>query len=172
MQSVFGRDIFDAIGIADALCITTNGHVTRHGECVMGRGSAKQALTRWPGINRILANKINSSGNIVHILGSVKSTAILSFPVKPQSIVFDGSNAVRHMGSRFKVGDTVPGWAAKADINIIEKSCQRLVQLTNNASWKRVAMVAPGCGAGELSYSQIEPILRNYFDDRFWVFRR
>ena len=102
---------------AEILCITTNGYVKSSGQCVMGRGCAYQAKVRYPALPKKLGLLIQKYGNRVFDLGIQEdSKRIISFPVKPETVIFNGSNAVKHMRSRFRVGDTVPGWAAKADL--------------------------------------------------------
>ncbi len=41
-------NLWDADADNVLLCITTNGYVKNNGECVMGRGCALEAKTRWP----------------------------------------------------------------------------------------------------------------------------
>lgn len=155
---------------ANVVCITTNGFVKANGECVMGRGCAKQAATRYPELPAQLGSLIRKYGNRVFNL-SIKSDGkrILSFPVKPVSVVFNGKNAVKHMRSRFRMGDTVPGWAAVADLAIIEESAKQLLALANKLNLDEVFLPRPGCGAGELSWTAVKPVLEKYLDDRFVV---
>ena len=95
--------------------------------------------------------------------------AIFSFPVKPDFVIFNGNNVVTHMMNRFKPGDRVPGWAAKADIEIIERSLRELVNLVNKSIFPLIAMPRPGCGAGELDFSDVKKLLDKYLDDRYLV---
>ena len=44
-------------------CITTNGFVKKNGEAVMGRGCAKEACERYPGLAKQLGEKIIKKGN-------------------------------------------------------------------------------------------------------------
>jgi hypothetical protein len=152
---------------ADAICITTNGFVKANGECVMGRGCAQEAVKRWPGIDKTLGTLIHLSGNIVQIIGINIKYKIVAFPVKPTTARFNGNNAVRHMASKFTIGELIPGWAAKAMPSIIENSAQELLTLANECNWQRIVLPRPGCGAGELKWSEIEPMLQNILDDRF-----
>lgn len=50
---------------ADWRVITTNGFVKKNGECVMGRGCAKEATLRYPRIAKELGNFITLYGNKV-----------------------------------------------------------------------------------------------------------
>ena len=63
------------------IVIPTNGCVNRWGQCVMGRGCAKEARDRFPGLARNLGAYIRRYGNRVFDLGTWEGTHILSFPV-------------------------------------------------------------------------------------------
>jgi len=166
MKEITG-DLFLQDG--DAICITTNGFVKSNGEAVMGRGVAKQAAIRFPNLPLLLGHSIKSNGNQVSVL--LTNPIILSFPVKSVSETAkeDGSNIVAHMRDSFKPGEKVPGWACKARLDIIRKSALELEKLATRLNWKRVLIPRPGCGAGELDWAQVKPILEEYFDDRFII---
>lgn len=152
----------------NAVCITTNGFVKRNGECVMGRGIAKQIKSYIPQISYDLGHLINTQDNKVHLIYPETDTkpAILSYPVKPISKVCTSPNDyVSHM--HFDTGSIIPGWACKADINIIEQSAYQLLELANNHDWERIILPRVGCGAGELDWLTVEPILSDILDDRF-----
>lgn len=151
----------------DAVCITTNGFIKANGENVMGRGCALEAARMIPQLPKILGTKIRNNGNRVHILYEQNNTFLCSFPVKPGSVQFNGTNVVNHMQSKFKVGDYVPGWAAKADPKIIQHSAIQLKELADQMNWKTVVLPRPGCGAGELKWADIKPLLEEILDDRF-----
>jgi len=155
---------------ARIIVITTNGFVKANGECVMGRGCAYQAKRRYPKLPFQLGNYIRKYGNRVFNLGiQTDGKRVISFPVKPEAVKFDGSNAVRHMRFRFRVGDIVPGWAAIADPSIIEESCKQLLTLADKLNLEEVFLPRPGCGAGELPWATVKPILEKYLDDRFVI---
>lgn len=151
----------------DALVVTTNGFVKNNGECVMGRGIALQVAKALPEIPKLLGKLIKQSGNKVYLLAKEADIpAIISFPVKPETFVFNGNNAVSHC--KATIGQTVAGFLAKANVYIIEQSLQQLVDLANeNPQWKTILIPRVGCGAGELDYASIKPLMENYLDDRF-----
>lgn len=154
----------------DAFCITTNGFIKKDGSCVMGRGCAKQAATRWPVLPKVLGRNINDYGNVVLApLFLSDGRYLLSFPVKPASVVFNGNNCVKHMLNKFNVGDVVPGWAALANIELIKTSATQLVYLTNTYGWDKVVLPRPGCGAGELSWDTVRHELNQILDDHFYA---
>lgn len=153
----------------DAFCITTNGFIKKDGTCVMGRGCAKQAARLWPSLPSILGSAINNAGNVVSNIATsaVDGKAILSFPVKPIYVVFDGNNCVKHMMNKFSIGEIVPGWAAVADVELIKKSAMQLLAITHSYKWSKVVLPRPGCGAGELSWPAVKYELDKILDDRF-----
>lgn len=161
-------DLFEYVGSANAIGITTNGFVKNDGRCVMGRGCAKKAVQYWPTIAKILGSAIKKNGNIVNMLGTVEGTYILSFPVKPIVKKFDGTNAVKYMSRKFKINNEIPGWACLADPVLIEQSAKQLVELTNKNGWSNVILPRPGCGAGELNWVNVKSILEKYFNNRFY----
>ena len=166
---------------ADAICLTTNGCVKANGEAVMGRGCAHTAARRWPEIPGHLGTLLRTCGVHVHLLtGSTPNGPslcsqemlpyhLVSFPVKPVTATFTGSNAVTRMTRHFSLGDVMPGWACRADLSLIRRSAEELVGLTNEQHWTQVILPRPGCGAGELSWEAIRPLLATLLDDRFGV---
>ena len=153
---------------ADAICITTNGYVKRDGTSVMGRGCAKKATELYDNIEFTLG-QLNRKGNNVYLLveGAVN---VCSFPVKDriEKCKEDKSNVVKHMQSKMSPKQPVMGWACKARLDIIDKSCKQLVKLTNTHGWSKVVIPRPGCGAGELLWDEVKLILEQ-LDDRFYV---
>lgn len=151
----------------DAVCVTTNGFVKSNGLAVMGRGCAATVAKNFPKVPGKLAQHIGKNGNCVGVIYHNNGIQLVSYPVKPVSTVFDGNNVVRHMTNKFRIGDRVPGWAAVAEMGIIERSARELVALTDEMGWKEVILPRPGCGAGELSWEQVRPVLADLLDDRF-----
>jgi len=187
LKIIYG-DLFDQV--ADCIAITTNGYVKSNHENVMGRGIAAEVAKRWPSIKHTLGAAIHAEGNRVHRLTiRFKETPtgrwryalldgltdnlihwdIVSFPVKPDLVISNGKNVVRHMVNRFPFGAKVPGWAARANIKLIAQSCEELVVLADRVGWKTIVIPRPGCGAGELDWEEVSPVLEAAFDDRFSV---
>lgn len=63
---------------ADVRIITTNGSINSKGECVMGRGCAKEAKERFPSLAKDLGSRIKAEGNHPYAFDS----GIITFPVK------------------------------------------------------------------------------------------
>jgi len=164
------KEAYQDLWNGTVVVITTNGFVKTNGECVMGRGCARQAAARYPEIPAQIGGLILRYGNRVFNLGvKPDGKRILSFPVKPVTVLFNGKNAVKHMQKRFRVGDKVPGWAAIADLQIIERSAGQLSAITDKLKLDKVFLPRPGCGAGQLCWSAVKPVLERYLDDRFTV---
>jgi len=129
---------------ADALCITTNGVVKKDGACVMGRGCALIAKTKWPQIGHVLGSLLTKHGNHCYVLLRVDQTDIVSFPTKND-------------------------WKVDSELPLIRCSCQELVGLADIHGWCSVVLPRPGCGNGGLRWEDIRPVLEQYLDDRFSV---
>lgn len=141
---------------ADAICITTNGTIKKDGTCVMGRGCAKEAKDKFPGIDKVLGDSIKKYGNNVIYLSDIEDRGdnkrIYSFPVKHN-------------------------WYEKADLELIEQSCIQLVKEIDSTigdfdfgfNIRFIAVPRPGCGNGQLEWKDVKPICEKYFDDRFGV---
>lgn len=153
----------------NAMCITTNCFVKRNGEAVMGRGCARRASQLMPGLPGILGSHYAQGMHHVLAHGPWNGIEVVSFPVKPESAIchVDRSNVVRHMRRQFKHPQKVPGWACVAQMSIIEQSAMELVELTDDRNWQYVVLPRPGCGCGELLWSDVKPLLDQYLDDRF-----
>ena len=155
---------------ANARAITTNGFVKSNNECVMGRGCALEATKRYPSFSSVLGQRIKASGNSVHLF-VFNNNNIITFPVKDKSEICksDRSNVVTHMQNKFQSGQMVPGWACKARLDIISRSCKQLIDLANAHKYETVVLPRPGCGAGELDYyKDVRPILEQ-LDNRFHI---
>jgi len=126
------------------IIIPTNGFVKKNGACVMGRGLALQAKDYIYRIEYILGSFIKNHGNVVH-----KIENIITFPVKTN-------------------------WWEKADIKLIENSCNQLLALIETEKIfgnfiEPVYLPKVGCGNGGLNWKDVEPILDTYLDNRFTV---
>lgn len=134
----------------DVLCITTNGFVKKNGECVMGRGIAKQMKEMYPELPRLLGRRIQEDGNrcarlMTLFRGALNSSLqIVSFPVKHN-------------------------WFENADLELIAKSAKEIVAMADEDQWSKILIPRPGCGNGKLSYADVEPVLKELLDDRFYI---
>lgn len=152
----------------DAVCITTNGFVKSNGECVMGRGCALKAAQLNPEIPRTLGKFLTLYGNRVFVVDRNNGVDLVTYPVKPVSkIMQKPEDVVAHMRNKFRTGDSIPGWACIADLEILERSARQLVALASKKNYWNVVLPRPGCGAGELTWDEVKPVLAAILDDRF-----
>ncbi len=144
MKEAFGN-IWDMVTPDDALVITTNGFVRKDGSAVMGRGIALQATQRDEEVSKRLGYMITRYGNHVHYIRD--EPLWFSFPVKHH-------------------------WKEQADLKLIERSAQELVEKFNSAFMElphKCYLPRPGCGNGRLKWEDVKPVIEPYLDDRFVV---
>lgn len=133
--------------VPDVRCITTNGFVKKNGECVMGRGCAREARDKFPGLAKQLGLLISLHGNNVHSLGEYKGYGeLVSFPVKHR-------------------------WNQEADLDLIFRSAEQLRNHVNEVWDKDVVVVIPrpGCGNGGLKWEVVKDKIESILDDRFHI---
>lgn len=106
--------------------VTTNGTVKTNGECVMGRGIARQARDEIPGLARYLGDLIQEHGNRPFNLGN----GIWSLPVKHN-------------------------WWETADLKLIKASLEEMDEMVDKFNPNLVRFPKPGCGNGGLSWDRV-----------------
>jgi len=123
------------------IIVTTNGFVKTNGDCVMGRGIAKQAAVKFPDLPSKLGTAIRKYGN--HVF-SFPGYRIFSFPTKRV-------------------------WWEKSSEDLITNSCLELGEAI--LAWTRrkesVYIVKPGCSNGGLKWKDVEPIVEKYLVNDF-----
>lgn len=134
---------------ADAYVVTTNGYVKKNGMAVMGRGSAKEAATKWSFLPQLLGEAIKEFGNEVFVWtlkevedDDVVDKNIITMPVKHN-------------------------WWEPADLELIERSAVNVKLEADLWNFQSVVMGQPGCGNGGLEWDYVKPILEEILDDRF-----
>ncbi len=140
------------------ICVTTNGDIRKDGRAVMGAGIAREVRDRFPGVDKILAQKLQSRGNRVSYLCDVPEFGIkarlLSFPTKNH-------------------------WQDDSSLELIESSAKELAAQFRRAAeyylqvGERspiVILPRPGCSNGRLDWKlvkgRIGPILA---ESNFWI---
>jgi hypothetical protein len=126
---------------ADWKGITTNGYVKGSGECVMGRGCAKEASQRYPTLPRKLGQRLKLFGNVVHMFPEY---GLFSFPVKH-------------------------AWYQDADPVLIAASARQLRRLAEDAPQEMFVLPRPGCGNGHLDWAVVRPLLLSLPDNVFVI---
>jgi hypothetical protein len=137
-------------GPADARVITTNGFVKANGECVMGRGCAREARDRWPWLAKRIGDALRVHGNRC-FTWPVGGFDLVTFPVKPAEV------------------DGKPGWACEADLGLIEQSAHQLVEMADKFGWLFIVLPRPGAGNGRLAYEAVREVIQPILDERFYV---
>ncbi len=133
-----------------AICITTNGFVKNSGECVMGRGCAKELIDRQPDFALQLGEKLGVFGNTTilwdHEITPNVTPRVITFPVKHN-------------------------WWEDADLELIAKSATELMSFLNakHLGLTKVYLPRPGCGNGKLAWEIVKPIIEGILDDRVIV---
>lgn len=140
MKEVVG-DLWKFHVSTNVVVITTNGMVKLDGRAVMGRGVAYQALRLFPDIPVKFGKKLTEKGNHVHYF---MDEALVTFPVK-------------HM------------WWDKADLDLISRSADELVELAGRLPGIDFFIPRPGCGNGNLSWDDVKPIIKKKLDNRFTI---
>jgi hypothetical protein len=133
-------DIWEHADRGAVIVITTNGSLTRNQRAVLGRGVARQAVLRFPGLDDTLGRLLAEHGCHVFDLGN----GIVSFPVEETA------------------------WS-QPDLRIIARSAEELRRLADRSGWQRVVVPRPGCGGGGLAWKDVRPLLAPWFDHRFIV---
>lgn len=160
-------NIWDFLGIADAICITTNGYVRAGGRAVMGRGTALQARSRYSDVERNLSTHLRVYGNVPGILTVDRRTSIVSFPTKIEGM----ENPPKHLilpASKFLYENKsyVYGYHLKSFLYLIVESAKKLNKLADESDWDSIVLPKVGCGEGGLEWDQVSKSLR-FLDDRF-----
>lgn len=129
----------------DAVCITTNGIIKQNGFAVMGAGIAKEADIRFK-LSKELANHLRENGNIPHLFSKTAENGyrLISLPTKNH-------------------------WRDPSDLNLIRNSCQILVRICDRFGIERCYLTPPGCGLGQLNWTDVRHVIKDILDDRFIV---
>jgi hypothetical protein len=139
MREIEG-DIWEQQSDADAIAITTNGSLTPDGRAIFGRGVARQAALKFPGLAEKLGIMLKERGNHVFDLGN----GIITFPVEETP------------------------WSLP-DLRIIARSAEELRALADSSRWQRIIVPRPGCGGGGLAWREVRPLLARSLDERFSI---
>ena len=173
-MKIIKGDLWGFTNVADAICIPVNGFVKRNGEAVIGRTGLAYYTTTYHNsqFSTLVGSVFKFAGCSVQKIAQLKRspTWIIAFPTKPDRITSDGTNVIESKASDFPKGKSVPGWACKADLYTIAKSCLELKDLTTREKMVNIYIPMIGTRSGERKWEEIEPILKlSLDDDRFKV---
>jgi len=154
----------------DAICITTNGFIKRGNRATVGRGIAKTCNELCEGFDLKLGSYILTNGHCVDVIMKYKGFDIISFPTKPSTFTPESKDDILPQYGHFIGRSSLPGFMAKSDMKLIEKSLKELVELTNQKEYNNVGLPIPGIGCGELNKEDVIVLCRKYLDDRFTLY--
>jgi hypothetical protein len=136
---VVKADIWDMRLEVDWIVIPTNIGWTQDGKNVMGAGLAKQAMQRYTGLAERYGAFCRAYGERTPVVPYVRHGLVL-FPVKPMA------------------ANPSYSWRQDASLELIERSARELALLAPMIDGP-VGVPVVGCGNGNLSESDVIPIL-------------
>lgn len=137
-------DMWTAWPKTDHFLITTNAYLKRNGALVMGRGIARQARDRFPGIDLKIGGRIAETGSRYGLILGRKL----------------GLFQVKH---HFK---------EKADPDLISLSSRMLHEYAASHPGKRIDLNFPGIGNGGLVVRQVKPLIDTLPDNvHIWTYK-
>ncbi len=140
MQLVKG-DLWDELGKADVLLVTTNSTVKRNGELVMGRGAAAEAKARYPEMPKRLGDWARQFPDyLLYLTHNDGPTSIGAFQVKHD-------------------------WRGPAGFGLIQAAVDRLGSYARTLPNWRFALNFPGIGNGGLTREDVLPIIEQLPDN-------
>lgn len=153
---------------ADARVITVNQCVKTDGTLVMGRGCAREASVRYPGLAQELGGMIRDALVRASPLKVYRpAPGLLAYVVKPAQHV-PPDTYYPHPG--WSCGhQTDSPWCRVEVLRHVLDGLPVLEHIVNVAGWRRVVLPRLGCGYGGLRWETVRPILAAVLDDRFTV---
>ena len=141
----FGN-MWDVYEEADVFVITTNSYITQKNKLVMGRGIAREARDRFPGIDKRLAKSIPHMET--YGLCADPETGIVGFQVKHH-------------------------YRNKAKLKLVRYSSALLSGIASEYSSLSIHLNYPGIGNGGLKTKQVLPYIKDLDDNvHIWRFPR
>ena len=129
------------------LLFTANSYIKNNGALVMGRGAAKQARDRLPGIDMELGRKVVHLGKYGIVLSN-RYPRVGAFQVKY-------------------------GYSEQANIWLIQESVFRLFEFLAHNPGLKIDLNFPGIGNGGLDVKTVEPIIKLLPDSvRVWRYSK
>jgi len=148
MKIIIGN-LWDELGVADIIFVTTNAQLRADGALVMGRGAAKEAIERFPQLPFNLGKKIP---------GAMKNRGAYGLVADPESTAGKtriGAFQVKHH------------WRDEAELLLIKFSTGCLKRWAERYAEKRFALNFPGIGNGRLKEEDVLPLLATLPDNVF-----
>lgn len=167
MRETVDIDIFDQIETADVICIPTNCSL-EDGYNPMG-ALAGAAARRWPDVPFIYGSLLRVLPNVPCILGFISKDD----PTVFSSAIDESLDWDPEMHTILVAFPTMHLITLPADLDLVRRSAELLVEMADLNAWEEICMGRPGCGVGGLRYEdQVKPMLEQIFDDRFVVMHK
>jgi hypothetical protein len=156
-MKVIKANIVDLWKNGNIVCVTTNGFLTASKKGVMGRGNALAMANTIPELKTQLGKHLVQNGNNVGFIYD----RVIAFPVKPDYCFYE--EALTNYKLRYikRSGKGVPGFYCKADINLIKRSLEQLIDLIKKDNLTTVYLPIPGIKNGELPVEDVKRTLVN-----------
>ena len=174
-------DIWQALGEADLILVTTNAHVTDAGELVMGAGAAESAKRQFPALPLELGQLLKQSGRAggrygVLLAGKVRYG--YRHEAKEGEVQLIGPDPRFQEGRvRTRVGgfQSKTDWRKPSTIGLIAYSCGMLLRKLHafeksQGRPPRCALTFPGIRNGQLNREDVLPVLEDLLPDNVVVF--
>jgi hypothetical protein len=139
-MEIIQGDMWEEIGKANLILVTTNATLRGDGALVMGRGAAAQAKQQFPQLPFELGRRLQQSG----LVGSAYGITVTGVSVQDTLL---GAFQVKYH------------WRDEADLDLIRFSCKELFQYAEPGPNERIVLNYPGIGNGRLTRDDVEPIL-------------
>jgi hypothetical protein len=170
MKELIDQDIFELVSKVDAICIPTNCSIDDdQWSNPMFGGMAGEAAKLWDYLSSAYGVLLASAGKVPIICGWIDPRDGQFFSI------FDGELSSYPEPEDGRITDivaypTMHAIGNLADLNLVKRSAELLLELAESNKWKEIAMGRNGCGIGGLSWEdQVKPIYQGLFDDRFMI---
>jgi len=137
------------------VCITTNNFIKANGEAVMGRGVARQAAIRFPGL--------------AAELGGMIKVACAKSKSRPGSHNLQAVTLHVFEERRLIAFPTKFAWWEVSSIELIRQSAIQLMSKLQELSVERIYLPRPGCANGKLLWGDVKVVLEDVLDERVIV---
>jgi hypothetical protein len=155
MQVIKGN-LWDELGRADYIFVTTNSVLNRYGDLVMGKGAAQQAKLLAPMMPEDLGRLMRDLNVVGEKYGILNSNQI---------VVHRGKE------TRLCAFQTKYNWKCPSDLELIRWSTMMLSTQARTFDTKRFALNFPGIGEGGLPEDVVLPIIEA-LPDNVYVYKR
>ena len=156
MAHVVAGDLWNEVGHADLLLVTSNATLNKACRLVMGRGAAKEAANRYPALPLFLGRQL---------VDMILKDPPDAFPTYGVMV-----SALRDNGTVIGVFQVKYHWSDNADLELIKVSAGTLRLWA--PAFDRIAMNFPGIGNGCLEPKVVWPAISQVLPENVWVYVR